>query len=188
MKESTFSYKSLQCRLWNLTLWIFIAGYIIICNLGELHQIYRLQIEILPLSVLKLFLDTHIYASCTTYDDACVLFISVSQTHNAWSRNGWLGEITTLMMNICFWYKNIGAFLEGKAYLLAFDTLHNFRSIHQTNKSLLICSGEWKKNYINEFCPLASKPFYKDDFCFRKHVLFLVFISVSVPLIVYDAS
>lgn len=93
------------------------------------------------------------YDICFMYDDACVLCISVNQTHNVCSRNGWTGEISTLM---CFWYWNVGAFLEGKAFPLAFNTLQNFHFIHQTNKSLLICSSEWKKT-VHQWILCASK-------------------------------
>lgn len=54
-------------------------------------------------------------------------------------------------------------------------------------KTLLSCSGEWKNLYVNEFCALASKPFYKDGYHFSKHILFLFFVGVSISLIIYDA-
>lgn len=73
------------------------------------------------------------------------------------------------------------AVLKRKAFPFVF-WYSDFHSLHQNNKSLLIFSGEWKNFYINEFCALASKPFYKDGHCFSKHILFLFFLSALVYL------
>lgn len=133
--------------------------YTIICNWVNCirYTDYRLRYYLsLTWSSLSRFIHTcmcFMYDICFMYDDACVLCISVNQTHNVCSRNGWTGEISTLM---CFWYWNVGAFLEGKAFPLAFNTLQNFHFIHQTNKSLLICSSEWKKT-VHQWILCASK-------------------------------